>query len=122
MTDPNKGCTQKGYLIYQVFVLTFIIIGGVLGCFILKNQILILESNNVSSSPSGQAPVVTPPAAGAIYIPTVKELQEALCEAGYEVEVDCVVGRETKAAWDSFCADRFAAEYMTKSGGLEAVK
>ena len=49
---------------------------------------------------------------GAIYIPTVFELQTALCNAGYTVEVDCVVGKETIKAWDRFCADRMAAKYI----------
>ena len=68
------------------------------------------------SSPSFKAPA---PLAGA-YIPTVRQLQEALCEAGYKVEIDCEVGDETKAAWNAYCADREAKKYMTKSGGLEA--
>ncbi len=53
---------------------------------------------------------------GAIYIPTVKELQEALCQARYTVEVDCVVGRETIKAWNAYCADREAMKYFTPSG------
>ena len=63
-----------------------------------------------NSSPSFKAPAT--PLVGA-YIPTVRQLQEALCEAGYTVEVDCVVGDETKRQWDSFCADRMAAKYIT---------
>ena len=65
------------------------------------------------SSPSFKAPASPP--AGA-YIPTVFELQTALCNAGYTVEVDCVVGDETKRQWDSFCADRMAAKYITNTG------
>ncbi len=65
------------------------------------------------SSPFSEAPEGFSSPLGAIYIPTVRELQEALCEAGYEVEVDCVIGKETKAAWDSYCADRIAAKFIT---------
>lgn len=53
------------------------------------------------------------------YIPTKRQLQEALCEAGYPVEVDCVIGRETLRQWSRYCADREAAKYFTPSGGLE---
>ena len=69
-----------------------------------------------NSSPSFKAPEInsfsSTELSGAIYIPTVFELQTALCNAGYTVEVDCVVGEETKRQWDSFCADRMAAKYI----------
>ncbi len=48
-----------------------------------------------------------------LYIPTVFKLQQALCDAGYPVEVDGWVGDETITAWDSFCADRMAAKFIT---------
>lgn len=84
-------------------------------CIILAIVVIIYVSS------SGTAPGASPPSQtlGATYIPTVKELQLALCAAGYEVEVDCVIGKETKRAWERFCADREAMKYMTPSGGME---
>ena len=74
---------------------------------------------------SRQAPVSTSssvePAGAICYIPTVKEIQQALCNAGYEVEVDYVVGEETKRQWDRFCANRYANQF-TGDGYVEKRK
>ncbi len=80
---------------------------------IIAGATLVVACIILFSSPSFKAPA-TPPAGA--YIPTVFELQTALCNAGYMVEVDCVVGDETKRQWDSFCADRMAKKYFTKTG------
>ena len=79
------------------------------GVLIIAGVTLVAVCIIKFSSPSFKAPA-TP--AGA-YIPTVFELQTALCNAGYTVEVDCEVGDETKAAWDSYCADRMAAKFIS---------
>ena len=68
-------------------------------------------SNEAPGTPSSFPP---PNVSGAI--PTVFELQTALCDAGYTVKIDGVIGEETIAAWDSYCADRFAAKFMTLDG------
>ncbi len=73
---------------------------------------LVIFCLKTCSSPSLQTGGVIS-SAPPVYIPTVRQLQEALCEAGYTVEVDCVVGEETKRQWDSFCADRMAAKFIT---------
>ena len=72
---------------------------------------LVIFCLKTCSSPSLQTGGVIS-SAPPVYIPTVRQLQEALCEAGYTVEVDCVVGDETKAAWNAYCADREAAKYI----------
>ena len=105
MTGIHKnGVTNKAREAYRLIcwiVIPTIIILAIF-CFVIRN-----------SSPSFKAPAA--PLVGA-YIPTVFELQTALCNAGYTVEVDCVVGEETKRQWDSFCADRMAAKYFTNTG------
>ena len=108
MTGIHKnGVTNKAREAYRLIcwiVIPIIIILAIF-CFVTRK-----------SSPSFKAPEINSTSiepSGAIYIPTVFELQTALCEAGYTVEVDCVVGEETKRQWDSFCADRMAAKFIT---------
>ncbi len=99
MTGAQEDKHEDCWLIEWILVVAIIILA--IFCFVIRN-----------SSPSFKAPA-TP--AGA-YIPTVFELQTALCNAGYTVEVDCEVGDETKAAWNAYCADREAKKYFTKTG------
>ena len=111
--DIYKGCTEKAYKAYQCFRITLYIVLVALIAFVIKD--CASPSNNTDvevavSRTDGTAATST------LYIPTVKELQQALCEAGYPVEVDCVVGKETKRQWDRYCADRMAAKFMTPSG------
>lgn len=102
----KNGVTSKGMAIF--FILQ---IGGWVFLIILVFVIALyfmdgLSGKDAHISSSG----------GAYYIPTIRQLQEALCEAGYPVEVDCVVGRETLKQWSSYCADREAMRFMTETG------
>ena len=103
-TVSDWGCSPKALKAFRLMRRIGYI--GLIAAILYWAALWLIIRN---SSPSFKAPA-TP--AGA-YIPTVFELQTALCNAGYTVEVDCVVGDETIAAWDSFCADRMAAKFIT---------
>ena len=110
MTHKNENwLNPKGY---EAFKLICSILG--IGLILAILYVAVFCWVTRDTSPSSEAP--EPFGSGAFYIPTVRELQEALCAAGYEVEVDCVVGEETKRQWNSYCADRMAAKYMTNTG------
>lgn len=95
------------------------VIGGIIlaAAFFAKQNIMDNGLKSPSSQPAlGVSPFLPSQASRALYIPTVKELQEALCKAGYEVEIDCVIGKETIRQWNQYCWDREAARFMTPTG------
>jgi len=48
------------------------------------------------------------------YIPSVKEIQQRLCNAGYSVKVDGIWGRETEEALKRYQCDQYAKPYFEK--------
>jgi len=48
------------------------------------------------------------------YIPSVKEIQQRLCNAGYPVKVDGIWGRETAEALKRYQCDQYAKPYFEK--------
>ncbi len=103
-----KGIFREDCWLIRLILIIAIIILAIF-CFVTRKSSSSNEALEINSFSSTEF-------SGAIYIPTVFELQTALCNAGYTVEVDCVVGDETIAAWDSYCADRMAAKFMTNTG------
>ena len=88
MTQKNENwINPKGYEAFKQIFSIFRIV--------LILAVLYFAALWILSSPSLKAGGASS-SASPVYIPTVRELQEALCAAGYEVEVDCVVGDETK--------------------------
>ncbi len=126
--DIYKGCEPKPLYAAVVVGVAMTI------CIIIVAILMFTVSEVTPPSPASEATLQTTDgckdannvseavvsleeaAASILYIPTVKELQQALCAAGYPVEVDCVVGKETKQQWDRYRADRMAAKFMTRSG------
>ena len=92
MTGTDWGCSPEALKAFKLMRRIGYI--GLIAAILYWAALWLIIRN---SSPSFKAPA-TP--AGA-YIPTVRQLQEALCEAGYTVEIDCEVGDETKAAWNA---------------------
>ncbi len=106
MTGVHKKKHEDCWLPQWVLITAIIILA--IFCWVTRD-----------TSPSSEVAPAVHQVGATLYIPTVFELQQALCDAGYKVEVDGVIGlnkRETLDAWDSFCADRMAAKYMTKTG------
>jgi len=46
------------------------------------------------------------------YVPTIEEIQQRLCNAGYVVKVDGIWGNETKAALNRYHCDKYAEKYF----------
>jgi hypothetical protein len=45
-------------------------------------------------------------------IPSLLDIQQKLCEAGYPVAIDGRYGPETATQWDRYSCDRYAKEYF----------
>ena len=41
-------------------------------------------------------------------IMSIRELQRALVDAGYDIQVDGKIGRQTMAAWEKHCCNQYA--------------
>ncbi len=118
-TVSDWGCSPEALKAFRL--IWKIVRLGMLGALILL-VIFCIKTCSSSSNEALEINSFSSTELSGAYIPTVRELQQALCEAGYEVEVDCVVGDETKAAWNAYCADREAKKYFTKTGEPNEVR
>jgi hypothetical protein len=46
-------------------------------------------------------------------VPSVFQLQQRLCEAGYDIEIDGICGPETIKAWDDYIHNKFANKVLS---------